>query len=194
MSRQSYELKASVRSRVGKGSARALRREGLIPAVIYGDKKPPLSIAISTKETSQRLYAGGFLTTVATIDVDGEKVLVIPKDYARDPVRDFLIHVDFLRIAAGSIVTVWVPLHSKGEDKSPGMKKGGALNWARHEIECTCPAESIPDFIEIDVSGLDIADSLHISAVKLPEGVKPVIQDRDFTVVSITAPAGYTEA
>lgn len=194
MSRQSYELKATVRTRVGKGSARALRRDGLIPAVIYGDKKPPLAIAIATKETSLRLYAGGFLTTVATIDVDGEKILVIPKDYSRDPVRDFLIHVDFQRIAAGSTVTVWVPLHSKGEEKSAGLKKGGALNWVRHEIECTCPAESIPEFIEIDVSGLDIADSLHISSVKLPEGVKPVIRDRDFTVVSVTAPAGYTDA
>jgi large subunit ribosomal protein L25 len=194
MSRQTYELKATVRTRVGKGSARALRREGLIPAVIYGDKKSPLPIAIPVKETSLKLYAGGFLTTVATIDVDGEKVLVLPKDYSRDPVRDFLIHVDFQRIAAGSTVTVWVPLHSKGEATSPGLKKGGALNWVRKEIECSCPAEAIPEYIEVDVSGLDIAESLHISAVKLPEGVKPVIQDRDFTIASITPPAGFNDA
>lgn len=193
MSRQSYELKASVRDRVGKGAARALRREGLIPAVVYGDKQPPLPIAISTKETTLRLMKGGFLTTIATIDVDGQKIVVLPKDYARDPVRDFLIHVDFLRVGKDATITVWVPVHVKGETKSPGLKRGGVLNYVRHEIECTCRADAIPEGIDCDVSGLDIGDSLHISAVKLPEGVKPIIQDRDFTILTCAAPAGFKD-
>ena len=194
MSRQTYELKATKRDRAGKGSARALRREGMIPAVIYGDKQAPLSIAIPTKETTVRLHKGGFLTTVATLDVDGDKHLVIPKDYATDPVRDFLIHVDFLRVSKDAIITVWIPVHVTGEAKSAGLKKGGVINYVRHEIECYCPAEAIPEAIECDVSGLDIGDSLHVSAVKLPEGVKPVIQDRDFTILTCAAPAGLKEA
>ncbi|MBT9289296.1 50S ribosomal protein L25/general stress protein Ctc [Prosthecodimorpha staleyi] len=193
MSRQSYELQASVRDRVGKGAARLLRRTGNIPAVIYGDKKPPIAIAIDYREADKRLRAGGFMTTVATIAVGGEKILVIPKDYHLDPVKDSLTHIDFLRIGAGSKVTVWVPVHIVGQDKSPGIKRGGAINVVRHEIEFECQADQIPEHVVADVSALEINDSLHISGVKLPEGVKPVIQDRDFTVVTIAAPAGFDE-
>ncbi|MCW1840813.1 50S ribosomal protein L25/general stress protein Ctc [Prosthecomicrobium hirschii] len=193
MSRQSYELQASVRDRVGKGAARLLRRTGNIPAVIYGDKKPPIAIAIDYREADKRLRAGGFMTTVATITVGGEKILVIPKDYHLDPVKDSLTHIDFLRIGAGSKVTVWVPVHIVGQDKSPGIKRGGAINVVRHEIEFECQADQIPEHVVADVSALEINDSLHISGVQLPEGVKPVIQDRDFTVVTIAAPAGFDE-
>ncbi|KPL54351.1 50S ribosomal protein L25 [Prosthecomicrobium hirschii] len=193
MSRQSYELQASVRDRVGKGAARLLRRTGNIPAVIYGDKKPPIAIAIDYREADKRLRAGGFMTTVATIAVGGEKILVIPKDYHLDPVKDSLTHIDFLRIGAGSKVTVWVPVHIVGQDKSPGIKRGGAINVVRHEIEFECQADQIPEHVVADVSALEINDSLHISGVQLPEGVKPVIQDRDFTVVTIAAPAGFDE-
>ena len=193
MSRQSYELQASSRERVGKGSARALRREKKIPAVIYGDKKAPLPIAIDFKEADKRLRAGGFKTTVATINVDGEKILVIPKDYSLDPVKDTLVHVDFLRVAAGATVTVFVPVHVHGQDKSPGIKRGGALNYVRHDIELSVRADAIPEAIDVDVSALDINDSVHISAVKLPEGAKPVIADRDFTIVTIAPPAGFSE-
>lgn len=193
MSRQSYELQASVRERVGKGAARALRREGQIPAVIYGDKKSPLPIAINYREADKRLRAGGFMTTVATIAVGGEKILVIPKDYHLDPVKDFLTHIDFLRIGAGSTVTVFVPVRVLGTEKSPGIKRGGALNYVRHEIEMECRADAIPEAIDCDVSTLDINDSLHISAVKLPEGVTPVIQDRDFTILTVAPPAGFNE-
>jgi large subunit ribosomal protein L25 len=194
MSRQSYELNASVRDRVGKGAARQLRREGMIPAVIYGDKKPPLAIAVNFRDADKRLRGGGFMTTVATINVGGDKILVIPKDYHLDPVKDFLTHLDFLRVSAGSTVTVFIPVHVVGQDKSPGIKRGGALNYVRHEIECECPAEGIPEAITCDVSTLDINDSLHISAVALPTGVKPLIQDRDFTIVTIAPPAGFNEA
>ena len=194
MSRQSYELQASVRDRVGKGAARALRRDGQVPAVIYGDKKPPLPIAVNYREADQRLRAGGFMTTVATVVVGDERYLVIPKDYHLDPVKDFLTHIDFLRVGAGSTVTVFVPVRVLGADKSPGIKRGGALNYVRHEIEFECRADSIPEHVDCDVSELDIGDSLHISAVKLPEGVKPVISDRDFTILTIAAPAGFNDA
>jgi large subunit ribosomal protein L25 len=175
---------------VGKGAARALRRTGEIPAVIYGDKKPPLSIAISYKETFLRLHAGGFLTTVATVDVAGEKVLVIPKDYHLDPVRDFLTHVDFLRISPDAVVTVSVPVHVTGEEKSPGIKKGGAINFVHHDIEVQCKATAIPDEILVDVSELDFGDSVHISQIKFPEGTKPVVTDKTMSVVSLAAPIG----
>lgn len=194
MSRQSYEIEATVRERVGKGAARALRRESCVPAVIYGDKKPPLAIALPYKEADKRLRAGGFLTTVATVAVGGEKIRVIPKDYHLHPVKDTLTHVDFLRISDETIVTVFVPVHAVAQEKSAGLKRGGALSIVHHEIECLCRADSIPEAIEVDVSALNIGGSIHIEDVKLPEGVKPVIHEKNYTVLSITAPVGFSEA
>ncbi|GAB1582592.1 MULTISPECIES: 50S ribosomal protein L25/general stress protein Ctc [Phyllobacteriaceae] len=187
---QSYELKAEARERVGKGSARELRRNGKVPAVIYGDKQPPLSIALSYKDVYLKIHGGGFKTTIATIDVDGKKIQVLPKDYQLDPVRDFPVHVDFLRVSEKSVVQVNIPVHFINEEAAPGIKRGGVLNIVRHEIEATVPANAIPDFIEVDLTGHQLGDSIHISAVKLPEGVTPVIQDRDFTIATIAAPAG----
>ncbi|MBN8242654.1 50S ribosomal protein L25/general stress protein Ctc [Nitratireductor aquimarinus] len=187
---QSYELKAEARERVGKGSARAIRRNGKIPAVIYGDKDAPISITLPYKEVFMKIHAGGFLTTITTIDVDGKKIKVLPKDYQLDPVRDFLMHVDFLRIGKGTVVTVNVPVHFINEETAPGIKRGGVLNVVRHEVEFTCPATAIPEYIEVDLAGMDIGDSAHISAVKLPEGVEPTITDRDFTIATVAAPAG----
>ena len=189
MSQETYELKAEARERVGKGSARELRRNGLIPAVIYGDKQAPISIALSTNEVTKRIHAGGFMTTVATIDVNGQKIQVLPKDYQLDPVRDFTMHVDFLRVSGDSEVSVEVPVHFVNEEKS-AIKIGGVLNVVRHEVELYCPASDIPEFITVDLAGAKIGDSLHISAVKLPKGVRPVIADRDFTIATIVAPAG----
>jgi len=190
MSQQAYELKAEARERVGKGSAREVRRNGKVPAVIYGGKQPPVAIALSYKDVYMKIHGGGFLTTVATIDVNGEKIQVLPKDFQLDPVKDFPIHVDFLRIDRDSVVTVEVPVHFVNEDKSPGLKRGGVLNIVRHEVEFVCPANAIPEFITVDLDGTDLGDSIHISAVKLPEGVKPTISDRDFTIATIAAPAG----
>jgi len=190
MSHDTYELTAEARERVGKGSARDVRRNGKVPAVIYGDKQPPLAIALSYKDIYYKIHGGGFLTTLATIDVGGQKIQVLPKDYQLDPVKDFPTHVDFLRVGKDTVVTVDVPVHFLNEDKSPGIKRGGVLNIVRHEVEFTCPANAIPEFIELDLAGSDIGDSLHISAVKLPAGVKPTITDRDFTVATIAAPAG----
>ena len=182
---ETYELKAEARERVGKGSAREVRRNGKVPAVIYGDKQPPLAIALPYKEIFYKIHGGGFLTTIATIDVDGQKIQVLPKDYQLDPVRDFPVHVDFLRIGKDTEVNVEVPVHFVNEEKSPGIKRGGVLNIVRHTIEFHCRANAIPEFITIDLTGAEIGDSIHISAVKLPEGVRPVIADRDFTVATV---------
>ena len=186
---ETYVLKAELRTRVGKGSSRELRRNGLIPAVIYGDKQAPLAIAIPYKETFYKIHGGGFKTTVATIEVDGKKIQVLPKDYQLDPVRDFPVHVDFLRVSAKSVVHVNVPVHFINEDKAPGISRGGVLNVVRHEVELVVPAGSIPEAIEVDLTGLDINDGVHISAVKLPKGATAAIQDRDFTIATIAAPA-----
>ena len=191
MSHSSYELKAEARERVGKGSSRELRRNGLIPAVIYGDKQAPIAISIDTNEVTKRIHAGGFMTTVAVINVNGEKINVLPKDYQLDPVRDFTMHVDFLRVSADSLVVVEVPVHFINEEKS-AIKTGAVLNVVRHEVELEVPATDIPEFITVDLSGAKVGDSIHISHVKLPSGVTPVITDRDFTIATIAAPAGGT--
>jgi large subunit ribosomal protein L25 len=185
MSHQAYELKAEAREQVGKGSARAVRRNGKVPAVIYGDKQPPLAITLSYKDIFYKIHGGGFLTTVATIDVDGKKIQVLPKDYQLDPVKDFPLHVDFLRVGKNTEVNVSVPVHFANEEKSPGIKRGGVLNIVRHEVEFHCPANAIPDFITVDLEGREIGESIHISSVKLPAGVRPVISDRDFTIATI---------
>lgn len=185
MSHDTYELKADAREKVGKGSARETRRNGKVPAVIYGDKQPPLAIALPYKELYYKIHGGGFMTTIATIDVAGQKIQVLPKDYQLDPVRDFPMHVDFLRVGKDTVVTVDVPVHFINEEKSPGIKRGGVLNVVRHEVEFTVPANAIPDSITVDLEGTEIGDSIHISAVKLPAGVKPVISDRDFTIATI---------
>lgn len=183
------ELKAQARDRVGKGAARELRRQGLIPAVIYGDKKSPLPIAISYNDAMKRIYAGGFLSHVLTVDVAGEKHRVIPRDYQLDPVKDFALHVDFLRVSADTKLHVEVHVHFINEEKSPGLKRGGTLNIVRHTVELACSPEAIPEEIVVDLAGTDIGDSLHISMVKLPNGVEPVIHDRDFTIATIVAPS-----
>ncbi len=187
---QATELKAQARDRVGKGAARQLRREGLVPAVIYGDKQPPVSIAISYKDAMQRIYAGGFLSHVLTLDVDGQKHRVIPRDYHLDPVRDFAIHVDFLRVSADTKLHVEVAVHFINELESPGLKRGGVLNIVRHTVELICPPDAIPEAVTFDLTGFDIGDAIHISAVKLPDGVSPAIKDRDFTIATLVAPSG----
>jgi large subunit ribosomal protein L25 len=194
MSHETYELKAEAREKVGKGSAREIRRNGKVPAVIYGEKQPPLAIALSYKDVYYKIHGGGFKNTVAIIDLDGQKIRVLPKDYQLDPVKDFPMHVDFLRVGEHSLVTVNVPVHFLNEDASPGIKRGGVLNIVRHEIELQVPADEIPDAIEVDLKGLKIGDIIHISSVKLPKSVELTITDRDFTIATIAAPAVLTEA
>jgi large subunit ribosomal protein L25 len=184
------ELKASPRQRVGKGAARAARREGLVPCIIYGENKEPEAIAVDSNVLRRQVHSGRFQTTLYDIDVGGEKVRVLPRDIQFDPVRDFPLHVDFLRLAADSKIAVEIPVHFINEENSPGLKRGGVLNIVRHEIELECPAAAIPDEIVIDLTGLEIGDSLHVSSVTLPAGAVPTITDRDFTIATIAAPAG----
>ena len=185
MSQKSYELKAELRDRSARGAPPLLPMNGRIPAVIYGDGKAPLPIALPRKDLTLRIHGGGFMTTIATIDVGGEKHQVLPKDYQADPVRDFITHVDFLRIGKDSRVVVEIPVHFVNEEKSPGLKRGGVLNIVRHAIEVECPASAIPEFIEVYLDGWDIGGSIHISHIPLPQGVKPTITDRDFTVATV---------
>ena len=187
---EGYMLTAEARDRVGKGSARAIRRQGKIPAVIYGDSKPPVTIALPRKDVFMQMQAGGFMTTVGEIDVDGQKHKVLAKDYQLDPIQDFVLHVDFLRISAKSIVTVNIPVHFENEDTCPGIKMGGVLNIVRHDVEVNTPADSIPEFFVIDLATAEVGDTLKISSITLPEGVEPTITDRDFTIATIAAPGG----
>jgi large subunit ribosomal protein L25 len=189
------EIKATAREGTGKLASRALRANKLVPAVIYGGTEKPESITLEYRYLWQHYQTGHFLSTVYMLDVDGKKQRVIPRDVQVDPVRDFPIHVDFLRVSGSSRINVAVPVQFINEDASPGLKRGGVLNIVRHEIELSCPANAIPERITVDLTGLQIGDSLHISAVKLPEGITPTIADRDFTVATIAgAAAAKSEA
>lgn len=187
-----YEIEAVAREQVGKGSARALRRDGKIPAVVYGDRQPPLAIAVDAKETFLKLHAGGFLTHVATIKVDGQEIRVIPRDYQLDPVTDMLVHVDFLRVSDTTKLAIEVPVHITGQEASPGIGRGGVLNIVTHEVELLVSASAIPEHVEVDVGALDIGDAIHISAVKLPEGATLVEHD-DFVIATVTGVAAEEE-
>ncbi|MGI4877946.1 MAG: 50S ribosomal protein L25/general stress protein Ctc [Janthinobacterium lividum] len=191
---EAMKLAASVRERAGKGASRAVRLTGRVPAVIYGNKTAPTTIHVPLKELTKLLSTGHFMNSVVEIEIDGVVERTLPRDVQFHPVSDRAIHIDFLRLAAGATIDVAVPVHFTDEDKSPGMKRGGTLNIVRHEIELSCPSDAIPDQIEISLAGLDIGDSVHISAVKLPEGVTPVIDDRDFTIVSLVAPSALQSA
>lgn len=190
MATATTELKAQARSGVGKGAARALRREGLIPAVIYGDKKPPLPISISYNEAMKRIFAGGFLSHIVTVDVDGTKHRVIPRDYQLDPVKDKALHVDFLRVSAGTKINVQVPVHFINEEQSPGIKRGGVLNIVHHTLDLTVSADNIPEAVTVDLTGLDVGETIHISAIKLPAGTADHSHEDDLTIATIVAPSG----
>jgi large subunit ribosomal protein L25 len=184
------KLAAAVRNGTGKGAARSVRREGRIPAVVYGGGEPPTPISLDKKTTSQLIFAGHFLTTIFELDIDGKKERAIPRDYQLDVVKDAPIHVDFLRLKPGSRLRVNVPVHFINQDQAPGLKRGGALNIVYHTVEMMVPADNIPEAITADLAGMDFNDSLHISAIPLPEGCKPTNPDKNFTVASLTPPAG----
>ena len=181
-------LTANAREKVGKGSAREARRQGNIPAVIYGDKKSPIPIVVEQKILVRHLNTGGFFNTLFDIDVNGELNRVLPRDVQVHPVTDVPEHVDFLRVSATTKVSVEVPVEFIGDDVSPGIKSGGVLNVVRYTIEVSCTPDLIPNTLLLDLSSAEIGDSLHISAVNLPEGVTPTISDRDFTIATIVAP------
>lgn len=181
------ELKAMQRSRAGKGAARAVRREGRVPAVVYGGKEAPLTVSLAQAEVTKRIFAGHFLSTVLTLDVDGKKVRVIPRDYQLDMMKDTPVHVDFLRITEGSRLRVDVPVHFHNHDQSPGLKAGGVVNIVLHAIEVMCPPDSIPQSIDIDLAGKVIGDSIHAKDIALPAGVVAVNKG-NFTIASIAPP------
>jgi large subunit ribosomal protein L25 len=189
-------LPAELRERAGKGASRALRRDGRVPAVIYGGKEEPVAIHVEAKELVRQLNTGYFMNSIVMVDVGGKKVRALPKDVALHPVTERPIHVDFLRLAKDAKIQVAVPVVFINEEESPGLKKGGVLNVVRHELELVCESDKIPDNITIDVAGLDVGDAVHISMVKLPEGSESAITDRDFTIATLVAPSALkkTEA
>jgi large subunit ribosomal protein L25 len=186
------EIKATARPRAGKGAARAVRREGRVPGVIYGDNQPPLNISLDGAELSQRVFAGKFLTTLYDVDVDGTKIRAIPRDFQIDSLRDVPIHVDFMRLGKGATIRVRVPVHTINADQSPGIKRGGTVNIVTHTIDIRCPADAIPEAFEVDLAGLEINHSKHLSDIALPPNVRPFMQG-DATLITIVPPSGYAE-
>ena len=182
-------LSAEARDGVGKGASRHLRREGRVPAVIYGNNEDPTPIHVEEKALLRALHTGHFMNSVVMVEVGGATVRTLPKDVAFHPVTDRPLHADFLRISEHAKVTVDVPVHFINDEKAPGIKRGGVLNVVRHELELVCDAAEIPDEITIDLTGYDVGDSIHISQVTLPAGATPTITDRDFTIATIVAPS-----
>lgn len=182
-------LPAETRERAGKGASRALRRDGRVPAVVYGGNEEPLAIHVEEKELTRQLMTGHFFNSIVEVEVGGKKLRTLPKDVAFHPVTDRPLHADFLRLAKDATVHVNVPVIFANEEKSPGLKRGGVLNVVRHDLELVCAADKIPDEISIDVTGFDVGESIHISHVKLPTGSASAITDRDFTIATIVAPS-----
>jgi large subunit ribosomal protein L25 len=187
------QLAAVTRSGIGKGAARSVRREGRVPGVVYGGGEAAEPVSLDYKELNKAIYSGHFLTSIYEIDVDGRKQRVLPRDYQLDAVSDKPMHVDFFRLKAGTRVRIAVPVHVSNREASPGLKKGGAVNLVLHSVELVVPAESIPESITIDLTGMDFHDSVHVSALKLPEGCKPADTRIDYTVVTVVPPTIFTE-
>ena len=179
------EIKAEERAIAGKGAARAARRNGQIPVVLYAKGKENLSLNVEGRVLSNEYFKGGFMNKIVALKTSKKEFFAIPRDIQLNPVSDKIEHADFIAVDDASVVKVFVPLHFKNAEKAPGIKRGGVLNIVRHSIELSCPVKSIPAFIDIDVGALEIGSSIHINAVKLPEGVKTVIKGRDFTLASI---------
>jgi large subunit ribosomal protein L25 len=188
-----HTLAAEPKEGAGKGAARAARREGRIPGVIYGAKKAPVMVTLDPQEVHREIRGGGFFTTLFDVKVSGGNERVLARDLQLHPVSEKPLHIDFLRVSTSTVVVVEVPCNFINDEESPGIKRGGVLNVVRHTLELSCRADAIPNEIEIDLTGLDIGDSVHISQIDLPEGVTPTITDRDFTIASVAAPSVVKE-
>jgi len=186
------QIEASARAQVGKGAARAVRRQGQTPAVIYGGGAAPEAIALDANKTRQLIFNGHFLTTIFEITVGSKKQRVIPRDYQLDPVKDFPLHVDFLRVAKGQTVTVQVPIHVVGQESSPGIKSGGLVQLVEHTLEITVEPENIPEAFEVSVAGLNIGDQIEAKVIKLPAGAKLSVGS-DATIFTIAPPTVEAE-
>jgi large subunit ribosomal protein L25 len=179
---------AEPRRRVGTGGARATRRAGRLPAVVYGSEVPPLAVSLDARGLSREIEKPAFLNTLMDLKVDAETFRVLPREVQYHPVTDVPLHVDFLRVSATTEVTVAIPVIFVNEEECRGLRRGGVLNVVRHDVDLVCTPAAIPQTLEVDLGGLDIGDSVHISDVPLPEGVRPAIADRDFTIATIAAP------
>jgi len=191
---EAFVLNAEQRERAGKGAARATRRAGRVPAVIYGDKKDSVMISVDPKELNKLIKTGSFFAHLVEIKDGKDSHRVIARDVQLDPVTDRPLHIDFMRVSKGVKIAVNIPLHYINEEDSPGLKQGGVLNVVRHEVELNVSPEAIPEFIDVDLSGFVLGDSIHISAVNLPDDTAPTITDRDFTVATIAAPSSVKSA
>jgi len=178
-------LSVDVRENTGTGPARAARRDGFVPGILYGGKLGAVAISVLSKDLRKAINTGRFLSNMVTLDHKGEKQSVIPKDVQFDPVSDVPLHVDLFRVDADTMIDVEVTVNFINEDEAPGLKRGGVLNVVRHTVELSCPAGSIPNEITIDLTGYEIGDSVHISSIELPEGVTSTISDRDFTIATV---------
>jgi large subunit ribosomal protein L25 len=186
------QIQAVARDRAGKGAARAVRRQGQVPAVLYGGGEPAEAIALDFNQAKQLIFAGHFLTTIFEIDVNGKKTRALPRDYQLDPVKDVPLHVDFLRLAEGQSIKVTVPVRVVDQDKSPGVKRGGTLQIVEHAVELLVPSNAIPDHVEASVADLDIGSSIHLNDISLPSGAKPTSPE-NVTLVTCVAPSGMHE-
>jgi large subunit ribosomal protein L25 len=187
------QLAVVARSGTGKGAARSVRREGRVPGVIYGGGEKPEPVSVDFRELNKLVYAGQFLTTIFELEIGDRKERVLPRDFQLDVVTDKPVHVDFLRLRPGSRVRIAVPVHVVNREASPGVKKGGAVNLVMHSIELLAPADAIPEAVTVDLTGLDFQDSVHVTAVKMPDGCRPANTSTDFTVVTIVPPTVYQE-
>jgi large subunit ribosomal protein L25 len=188
-----HTLAAEPKEGAGKGAARAVRRAGRIPGVIYGAKKAPVMVTLDPQEVHREIRGGGFFTTLFDVKVSGGNERVLARDLQLHPVSERPLHIDFLRVSTSTVVVVEVPCNFINDEESPGIRRGGVLNVVRHALELSCRADAIPNEIEIDLTGLEIGDSVHISQIDLPEGVTPTITDRDFTIASVAAPSVVKE-
>jgi large subunit ribosomal protein L25 len=186
-------IPATTRTKTGTGGARSVRREGLVPGVVYGGHGDPEYVSIAFRDFEKHYQTGRMLSTLFVLDIAGKKTRVIPREVQVDPVTERPIHADFQRLVQGARIRLFIPVHFKNHGDAPGLKRGGVLNVVRHEVEFFCPSDHIPQYIEGDLAGMDIGDSLHISAFKLPEGLVPVIRSRDFTVATVAAPSAFAE-
>ena len=186
-------LNAEPRPRAGKGAARAMRRSGRVPGIIYGDKREPVLISLEPRELARVLDRPGVFATLVDLSVDGTTHRTLPRDIQYHPISDAPLHVDFMRVAAGAQVTVTVPVAFINHERSVGLRRGGILNIVSHGIEMICSVDNIPERVVVDLDGLDIGDSIHIGAVEMPEGARPLIRQRDFTIASIAASSAVKE-
>ena len=190
------QLTAEKRERTGKEAARALRKTAMVPAIVYGGKDEPMKISLVAREIKRELEMNPrFFSSVVALKLGSKTIQVVPREAQTHPVKGHPLHLDFLRAAKGSTVTVEVPVHFLNEEKCPGIRRGGVLNIVRREIELVCPVEAIPEQIEVDLASIEIGDSVHISAITLPDNVTPTITDRDFTICAVVGrgPSGEEE-